>query len=139
MRPTSRATQPRRAAGSRTLSALIPALKAALGDEVAEVRASRRLVDSAVVLPASSAGPDLQMQRLLRRSGRAMPSPPPVLEINPAPPPDPGSRGRRAKQELIADAARTLLDLARVQEGDLPPDPAAFARRVTGLLARGLG
>ena len=44
-----------------------------------------------------------------------------------------------ANAELVAEAARTLLDLARVQEGDLPPDPGAFARRVTGLLARGIG
>jgi uncharacterized membrane protein len=32
-----------------------------------------------------------------------------------------------------------LLDLARVQEGDLPRDPAQFARRVTFLLGSSLG
>jgi molecular chaperone HtpG len=121
------------------MSALIPALKEALGEDVAEVRATRRLVDSAVVLAASSAGPDLQMQRLLRRSGRSMPAPPPVLEINPRHPLIRDLSSHAGNKELIADAARTLLDLARVQEGDLPPDPSAFARRVTGLLARGLG
>jgi len=36
---------------------------------------------------------------------------------------------------LIKEASETLLDLARVQEGDLPADGAAFAKRVTGLLA----
>jgi molecular chaperone HtpG len=36
---------------------------------------------------------------------------------------------------LIEAAAATLLDLARVQEGDLPRDPAQFARRITHLLA----
>ena len=120
-------------------SALIPAMKAALGDEVAEIRVSQRLVDSAVVLSASSTGPDLQMQRLLRRSGRAMPSPPPVLEINPRHALIRDLAAACANAELVAEAARTLLDLARVQEGDLPPDPGAFARRVTGLLARGIG
>jgi molecular chaperone HtpG len=40
---------------------------------------------------------------------------------------------------LIAEAAGTLLDLARVQEGDLPRDPAQFARRVTLLLGSSLG
>ena len=29
----------------------------------------------------------------------------------------------------------TLLDLARVQDGDMPTDPAAFARRITAALA----
>ena len=53
------------------VTALVAALKAALGDAVAEVRATDRLVDSAVVLAAGTAGPDLQMQRLLRRAGRA--------------------------------------------------------------------
>ena len=41
-------------------------------------------------------------------------------------------------EALIADAAGTLLDLARVQEGDLPRDPAQFARRVAMLLGSSL-
>jgi len=39
---------------------------------------------------------------------------------------------------LIVEAAQTLLDLAQVQEGDLPADASAFARRVTSLLAANL-
>ena len=35
----------------------------------------------------------------------------------------------------VTEAAQTLLDLARVQDGDMPADPAAFARRVTAALA----
>ncbi len=118
---------------------LIAALKEALGSDIADVRASHRLVDSAVILAASQSGPDLQMQRLLRRSGRAMPTPPPVLEINPRHALIRDLARHTDDKDRIAEAGRTLLDLARVQEGDLPPDPGAFARRVTGLLARGLG
>ena len=119
------------------VSALCAALKTALGDAVHEVRASARLVDSAVVL-APGAGPDLQMQRLLRRAGRQGYQPAPDLEINP-------------KHQLIvalaaAQAASTdtpdtgeiagiLLDLARVQEGEGPRDPADFARRIARLLS----
>ncbi|MBV8703843.1 MAG: hypothetical protein JO118_09060, partial [Acetobacteraceae bacterium] len=48
--------------------------------------------------------------------------------------------GRRLDdKELIADTAAALLDLARVQEGELPRDPARFARRITGLLAGSIG
>ena len=68
-----------------------------------------------------------------------MPSPPPVLEINPRHAVIRNLAHHAANKELVQDSARTLLDLARVQEGDLPPDPSAFARRVTGLLARGVG
>ena len=40
---------------------------------------------------------------------------------------------------ILLDIDGTLLDLARVQEGDLPRDPAQFARRVTTLLGSSLG
>ncbi len=114
------------------VAALCAAIKEALGDAVGEVRASHSLVDSAVLL-AAGAGPDLQMQRLLRRAGRAGWQSPPNLEINP----------RHALIEsLAADlgqvpaAAGTLLDLARIQEGEAPRDPAEFARRIAELLVQ---
>jgi molecular chaperone HtpG len=121
------------------VAGLSAALKEVLGSDVADVRASHRLVESAVILAAAQSGPDLQMQRLLRRTGRTMPAPAPVLEINPRHALIRDLARHTDDKERIAEAARTLLDLARVQEGDLPPDPGAFARRVTGLLSRGLG
>jgi molecular chaperone HtpG len=57
-----------------------------------------------------------------------------VLEVNPRHNLIEALTGRLQDESLIADAAGTLLDLARVQEGDLPRDPAQFARRVTLLL-----
>ena len=118
------------------MTALLPALKAALGDAVADVRATDRLVDSAVVLAAAMAGPDLQMQRLLRRANRESFSLPPTLEVNPRHPVLHALAARVAAGADVTEAAFTLLDLARVQDGDLPVDPAAFARRVTAALAR---
>ena len=38
----------------------------------------------------------------------------------------------------IADIAGILLDLARVQEGEGPRDPADFSRRIAALLASGI-
>ncbi len=121
------------------VSPLLAAMKTALGDRVGDVRATGRLTDSAVVLASNSVGPDLAMQRLMRRAGRATMPAKPILEVN--------ARHRlietlSAKLEntaLITEAAETLLDLAQVQEGDLPADAAAFARRVTTLLAGSLG
>ena len=121
------------------ISPLLAALKKALGDEVADVRSTGRLTDSAVVLAAGDKGPDLQMQRLLRRAGRAMLPAAPVLEVNPRHSLIEALGGKLEDEALIANAAGTLLDLARVQEGDLPRDPAQFARRVTLLLGSSLG
>ncbi|MGI3777665.1 MAG: molecular chaperone HtpG [Janthinobacterium lividum] len=118
-----------------SLDALLPALKAALGGDVGDVRGTDRLTESAVVLGASENGPDLQMQRLMRRAGRALPTPPPVLELNPRHPLIRRLAERAAAGEDVADAAHTLLDLARVQDGENPRDPAAFARRVAAALA----
>jgi len=121
-------------AESVDVAALLPALKNALGDQIAEARATDRLVDSAVVLAASQSGPDLQMQRLMRRSGQPMPNSAPVLEINPHHPLVHSLVARLQRNESIDEAARTLFDLARVQDGELPRDPAAFARRVSEAL-----
>ena len=120
------------------ISLLTSALKAALEGEVSEVRATARLTDSAVVLAAADKGPDLQMQRLMRRAGRTMMPSLPVLEVNPTHPLIARLAERHADKEVIAGVATTLLELARVQEGDLPKDPAGFARRVTALLAGSL-
>ena len=116
-------------------AALVAALKSALGDAVSDVRTTDRLVESAVVLAAGSGGPDLQMQRLLRRSGRQSFAAGPVLEINPRHGLIAALLARHATGADIAEQAGMLLDLARVQDGDLPRDPAGFARRIETALA----
>ena len=117
------------------LSGLVPLLKEALKDEVSDVRATDRLVDSAVVLAAPAHGPDLQLQRLLRRAGRGIGAGSPVLEVNPRHPLIVKLAARAGAGGDLAEAAGTLLDLARVQDGDSPRDPVAFARRVAEALA----
>jgi molecular chaperone HtpG len=63
----------------------------------------------------------------------------PVLEVNPRHRLIETLSAKLEDTTLIGEAAETLLDLALVQEGDLPPDAAAFARRVTTLLTGSLG
>lgn len=120
------------------ISPLLAALKEALSDAVSDVRATGRLTDSAVILAADDKGPDLQMQKLLRRAGRAMMPAKPILELNPHHKLIAALSAKMDDKALIAEAAATLLDLARVQEGELPSDSTAFARRVTSLLAGSL-
>lgn len=113
------------------ITALCAKLKEALGGEVSEVAASSRLKDSPAMLVAAQAGPDLAMQRLLKRAGRPTFGLPPKLEINP---------GHKlvealAAKEDVSEAAHLLLNLAKLQDGDLPEDPAAFVRQVAAALA----
>jgi molecular chaperone HtpG len=120
------------------ISPLLAAMKAALGAHVADVRATARLTDSAVVLASDGKGPDLAMQRLMRRAGRAMMPIKPVLEVNPRHKLIEALGVKLENTGLVAEVSATLFDLAQVQEGDLPADAAAFARRVTSLLAGSL-
>jgi molecular chaperone HtpG len=111
-------------------------LKSALEDAVSAVRPTARLVESAVALAAAERGPDLHLQRLMRRSGRPMPAAAPVLEINPR---HPLILALAATKGSLGEEASILLDLARVQEGDPPADPSRFARRVAAALVDALG
>ncbi len=120
------------------VSALTKALKSALDEQVSEVRATDRLVDSAVVLAPDSTGPDLQMQRMLRRAGRGGPTKPPNLEINPRHALIRALAARADAGGSVDDAARVLLDLARVQDGDPLSDAAGFAQRVAAYMATSL-
>ena len=83
-------------------------MKTALGDRVADVRATARLTDSAVVLASNGVGPDLAMQRLMRRAGRAMMPAKPMLEVNPRHKLIETLSAKLEDTALIAEAAETL-------------------------------
>lgn len=123
------------------LKPLIEGLKAALSEEIAEVQPAAHLSESPVMLVSSSEGADLHMQKLLRRAGRPAWGGKPQLEINPRHPWITQLAARAAEGNSIEEEARLLLDLARVQEGEAPAEPAAFIRRVvdaiTGAKAAG--
>ena len=121
------------------LERLLPLLKDILKDHISDARATDRLVESAAVLAAPQYGPDLQMSRMMRRAGRDTPGVLPVLEVNPR-----HSLIRRLAEPSLAvaelaETAGVLLDLALIQDGDGPRDPAEFARRVAAALALGGG
>lgn len=123
-------TQPGEAADT---TKLVEALKAALGSQVEDIRTTDRLTGSAVVLAAKEHGPDLQLQRMMRRTGRGGAGTP-ILEINPRHPLIAALANRAESGDDLKDVAETLLDVALVQDGEAPRDPAAFARRITASL-----
>lgn len=123
---------------SSEVSALITEMKDLLGAEVADVRASDRLTDSAVCLVAGEKGPDRQYERFLAASGRLGSAAKPILEVNPAHAMIIGLAGH-ADDATRADVAHLLLDTARVLDGERPGDAAAFSQRLFRLMTRGLG
>ena len=119
-------------------TALLGALKQALGESVKEVRVSKRLTDSPVCLVADGMM-DRTLERLLSRqqdSGVSLSAP--VLEVNAghglikALAAVANSKG----PDAVADAAHLLLDQAQVLEGEPVADPAAFARRMAEVMRR---
>lgn len=125
------------AADDTRLATLIAKLKTALGEDVADVRKSDRLTDSAVCLVAADGGLDLNMERLLKRHNRMDAIAKRVLEVNP------GhdlikALAERPVEADVTDAAHLLLDQARILEGEPLPDPSAFARRLTAVMRQGL-
>jgi len=58
----------------------------------------------------------------------------PILEINPRHPLIAALATRAESGDDLKDVSETLLDVALVQDGEAPRDPAAFARRITASL-----
>jgi len=115
-------------------AATIAVIKAALGDRVADVRASQRLTSSASCLVAGSHGPDRELERLLARQNRGAGTKP-ILEINMRHPLVAAISGT---QDAATDLSFLLLEQAQILDGELPEDPAAFANRLNQLVLRGM-
>jgi molecular chaperone HtpG len=123
------------------MDSLIALLKLDLGDAVKDVRTSTRLTDSPVCLVADESGVDMHLERLLKQHGRIDSLAAPILEINA----DhdlikalAAQAGKPGATDDLADAAQLLFDQARIAEGELPVDPAAFSRRIAAVMAKGL-
>ncbi len=124
------------------VEALAAALKEALGEAVKDVRASKRLTESAVCLVAGEGDLDMHIERLLRQHRQLGAAVPRVLEINPKHPlilslASLAAAGDGGK-EALGEAAFLLLDQARILEGEPVADASAFARRMTAMMERGL-
>jgi molecular chaperone HtpG len=111
--------------------------KGKLAEEVADVRVSDRLTESAACLVASEQGLDRQLEKLLQGAGRLQTATKPVLELN---------SGHSLVKAVAGledaafreDAAWLLLDEARILDGDKPGNPREFAQRLSRLFERAL-
>jgi molecular chaperone HtpG len=120
-------------------AAVIAAVKAALGERVSEVRASQRLTDSPACLVAVGRGPDRELERLLARQNRAAAAKP-ILELNMRHPLLKALARAKAdaREDETTDLSVLLFDEAKILDGEVPDDPAAFAARLNRLVVRGL-
>ncbi len=114
---------------------LLKRLSEALADEVAEVRASQRLTDSASCLVLSEQELAMHMRRMLEQAGQKMPDSKPVLEVN--------LDHQLLKQvatidseEQFKDWAELLFEQAVLAEGGQLEDPAGFVQRVNRLMLK---
>ncbi len=105
-----------------------------LGDEVKEVRASKRLTNSPSVLVDAQGAMGANMERILEQLGQDFPTSSRILEVNPNHPQVQALArlhdiGEKARAEPLA---RLLLDQALLLEGKVV-DPAGLVDRIQAL------
>ncbi len=114
---------------------IVAAIQAALGDKVAEVRATTRLTDSPACLVVGEHDMSQHLARMLEAAGAAgqIPQNKATLEINPAHLliQKIGTESDAAKRD---DLAMLVYEQALLAEGGKLDNPAAFVKRMNGLL-----
>jgi molecular chaperone HtpG len=105
-------------------------LQASLKDRAKEVRATTRLVDSPACIVVDEGDMSSHLSRLLKQAGQAAPKGMPILEVNP----EHALVKRLQTSERFDDLAHIIFDQALLAEGGQLEDPAAYVKRVNGLL-----
>ena len=128
----------KREAAEEENKSVLEALQTSLADKVQSVRLSDRLTDSAAVLVADEGAIDANMERMMKAMGQVVPETKRNLELNP----DHALMGKLKSlveagdaQDTLDEYAALLFDQALLTEGTPLPDPAAFAKRVSNLMA----
>jgi molecular chaperone HtpG len=118
---------------AKTKEGLVERLKAALGEQVADVRVSHRLTDSPAILAIGEADLGLQMRQILEASGQKVPDSKPIFEFNPGHPLIEKLDGE-PDEERFGELSHILFDQAALAAGDSLKDPASYVRRLNKLL-----
>jgi molecular chaperone HtpG len=116
---------------SAQLEGLLGRIKASLGERVKDVRVTHRLTESPACLVADEHDVSANLARLLKAAGQGAPASKPILEVNPGHPVIERLKGEEARFD---DWAAVLFDQALLAEGGQLDDPAAFVRRINGLM-----
>ena len=116
---------------------VVAAMKAELGERVKEIRLTKRLKESPAVVVFDKNDPDVAMQQILRQMGQEVPTPKPILEINPD---HEIFRKLLLKNDEAAtrDIAHIVLDEAKMAAGLELDDIADFNARLNRLIAKAI-
>ncbi|WP_026375192.1 molecular chaperone HtpG [Aestuariibacter salexigens] len=117
----------------KQVEGLIDRVKAALGDQVADVKFTHRLTDSPACIVADEHGMTTQMVKLMQAAGQPVPEVKYHFEMNP----------EHQLVKLMADVqdetqfgkwAQVLFDQAALSEQGSLKDPASFVQKLNSLL-----
>ncbi|MDH4017892.1 MAG: molecular chaperone HtpG, partial [Actinomycetota bacterium] len=132
---------PEREEKEASLKDLLGAVRAALQDDVKEVRLSGRLTDSPSCLVLEEGDLSPQLEAMLRQAGQDVPERKPILELNPDHPILAGLQSAfdaQGDDPRVAEYAGLLYSLAVLAEGGQLSDPVAFTQVVNELMVKGL-
>lgn len=115
------------------LKPLLERVKAALDEQVAEVRITHRLTDSPACVVVGEHDMGAQMRRILEAAGQKLPESKPIFELNPEHPLV-KKLEQEANDQRFGDLAHILFDQANLAEGAQLQDPAAYVQRLNKLL-----
>ena len=104
-------------------------------DKVKEVRVTHRLTESPACLVVEEQDMAINLQKMLKAAGQAVPMSKPILEINPHHPLVESIKDE-ADEDQFKDWANVLFDQALLSEGGQLDDPAAFVKRMNSLFLR---
>jgi molecular chaperone HtpG len=114
---------------------LLQKMQETLGESVKEVRVSHRLTDSPACLVVEEHDMSANLARVLKSVGQDAPQTKPIMEINITHP-----LLERLESEddsdRFNDLTQVLFDQAQLAEGGQLEDPAAFVRRLNGLMLK---
>ena len=119
-------------AAAEQFKPVVDKLSDALKTKTKEVRVTTRLVDSPACLVTSEGELSLQLVRMLKQAGQAIPESKPTLEINPEHP----LVKKLESSNQFDDLAHVIFDQAVIAEGGLPDDPAEYVKRINSLLLK---
>jgi molecular chaperone HtpG len=118
---------------AEALKPLLDRAKAALENQVSEVRITHRLTDSPACVVVGDHDMGAQMRRILEAAGQKVPDSKPIFELNPEHPLV-KKLEQEAGEERFNDLAHILFDQANLAEGAQLQDPAAYVQRLNKLL-----
>ena len=117
------------------MAPMIEQMQKILAEQVKEVRMTNRLTNSPACIVADENDLGLEMQRILKATGQAMPESKPILELNP-------NHALIEKMhhiqddDLFAEWAQMMFEQAVLAEGGTLDNPAKYVNRVNKLLSQ---